>query len=278
MAETKQESIIIPESEAIQISQKRLDFLGDQIAQAQATLDAYTVTEAEVETIKSTLASVEQEINERTALLSSLQASVTDAKNKLSELQVHVAELGDVQAKISEAKNQLSQVLGHVDSLTATETNLQTDIQDLEEKKEGLIQELDLAQQHHDEVMVDLTNTEDQVKEELKKTSDAVGTIQQLLDGLNEQVSSATAEVADLNDQITAKKNELAAVEAAIEKAQKDAEARLAATEAEKQTGWEQRDGELSRREQILEQKRLELVEVKNGLEQFSGKTININI
>ena len=277
-----QSSTPIKESEAEKIQKENLASLGNQVAQAQATMDSLTATEEDIQKAKDLLESVNSEVDDKSGYLASVIKQIQQAE---SDFEVLTKQLAEMQTGLTESTDQVNLIKGmktglleDIKTLQFQEDNLKDNISVLEEQKKTLVDEVDLATKNHQET---LETHAKQIQESALKVTEYTQASMDLQDqhqALLKDVAEKASISSDLTDKIAQQTATHKAMVDEYSQKQAELEQNLSATQAAKENEWAMREGDISKREQILEGKRDQLVQAKAGLEQHFNKTINLVI
>ena len=272
----------ISESEAEKIQKHKLTQLGNEVAQALATKQSLDNVEEDILKAKDLLASINGEVDDRSASLVALKNAQIKLQQDFDVLQNFVVATRAEHDAIGKEADDLTKIhfklSQEILTLKKQHTALKEDIASLIQEREKHVADTAAAQTDHENVIAGHTEQLKQATEVIAGHTQTISDLQIQLEGLQKEVTDKTAQLSDLNDNIQKQNDALAGLKVIYDQKQIGVEKQLSETQAKKQLEWEQKEGEISKRWEIMEKKRQQLVEIKAGLEQHFGKTINLII
>jgi chromosome segregation ATPase len=214
---------------------------------------------------------INQELEKKSNELIVLNDELIKITNQLNPLRV---ELSGINAEIQAAKQLKLKNESVISNFEEQRDLLLAKIGELNRDIETLRLVIKNDQQAVAELQHQRVEQEDKVKKLDKVIADKTSEIS----SLNQKIESLVPVLPDFEQKISAHKNTIKQLESHYAEMQAASEKQLAETQALKEAEWSARDGETSKREEILKIKKEHLIKVKNELEIYFNKTINIII
>ena len=269
----------ISESEAEKIQKHKLTQLGNEVAQALATKQSLDNVEEDILKAKDLLASINGEVDDRSASLVALKNAQIKLQQDFDVLQNFVVATRAEHDAIGKEADDLTKIhfklSQEILTLKKQHTALKEDIASLIQEREKHVADTAAAQTDHENVIAGHTEQLKQATEVIAGHTQTISDLQIQLEGLQKEVTDKTAQLSDLNDNIQKQNDALAGLKVIYDQKQIGVEKQLSETQTKKETEWSQREGDLNLRENWLNEKTEKLKLIKSELEKFYNRKIN---